>query len=52
MTEQQSGLRFDIYERVHLSEDTAAVKELDEVELVPHIQDYTEQEQAHLKGHM
>lgn len=52
MTEQQSGLRFDIYERVHLSEDTAAVKELDEVELVPHIQVYTEEEQALLKGHL
>lgn len=52
MTEQQSGLRFDIYERVHLSEDTAAVKELDEVELVPHIQVYTEEEQALLRGHL
>lgn len=52
MAEQQSGLRFDIYERVHLSEDTAAVKELDEVELVPHIQVYTEEEQALLKGHL
>lgn len=52
MAEQQSGLRFDIYERVHLSEDTAAVKELDEVELVPHIQVYTEEEQALLRGHL
>lgn len=52
VADQQSGLRFDIYERVHLSEDTAAVKELDEVELVPHIQVYTEEEQALLKGHL
>lgn len=52
MAEQQSGLRFDIYERVQLPEDTAAVKELDEVELVPHIQVYSEEEQALLKGHL
>lgn len=52
MTERQSGLRFDIYERIHLAEDTAAVKELNEVELVPHIQVYTEEEQALLKGHL
>lgn len=52
VADQQSGLRFDIYERVHLPEDTAAVKQLDEVELVPHIQVYTEEEQALLKGHL
>jgi stage VI sporulation protein D len=52
VADQQSGLRFDIYERVHLSEDTAAIRELDEVELVPHIQVYTEEEQALLKGHL
>lgn len=52
VTERQSGLRFDIYERIHLAEETAAVRELNEVELVPHIQVYTEQEQALLKGHL
>lgn len=52
VTDRQTGLRFDIYERVHLGEDTAAIKELDEVELVPHIQVYTEEEQALLKGHL
>jgi stage VI sporulation protein D len=52
VTERQSGLRFDIYERIHLSEDTTAVRELNEVELVPDIQVYTEEEQALLKGHL
>lgn len=52
MTERQSGLRFDIYERIQLAEDTSAIKELNEVELVPHIQVYTEQEQAVLRGHL
>jgi stage VI sporulation protein D len=52
LTQRQSGLRFDIYERIHLSEDTVGVKQLEEVELVPHIQVYTEGEQALLKGHL
>jgi stage VI sporulation protein D len=52
VTERQSGLRFDIYERVHLAENTVGVKELDEVELVPHIQVYTEGEQAYLRGNL
>jgi stage VI sporulation protein D len=52
VTARQSGLRFDIYERVHLADDTVGVKELDEVELVPHIQVYTEGEQAFLKGNL
>lgn len=52
MTERQSGLRFDIYERVHLADHTVGVKELDEVELVPHIQVYTEGDQAYLKGNL
>lgn len=52
MTERQSGLRFDIYERIHLADDTVGVKQLEEVELVPHIQVYTEGEQALLKGHL
>lgn len=52
MTEQQSGLRFDIYERVHLSEGVAGIKELDEIELVPHIQVYPDNDQAVLKGNL
>lgn len=52
MTEQRSGLRFDIYERVHLADGTVGMKELDEVELVPHIQLFSEGEQAVLKGNL
>lgn len=52
VTEQQSGLRFDIYERVHLSEGVAGIKELDEIELVPHIQVYPENDQAVLRGNL
>lgn len=52
MADRQSGLRFDIYERVHLADHTVGVQELDEVELVPHIQVYTEGEQAYLKGNL
>lgn len=52
MTGQHSGLRFDIYERVHLSEDDAGIRELDEMELVPHIQVYPDDDQAVLKGNL
>lgn len=52
MTERLSGLRFDIYERVHLAEHAVGIKELDEVELVPHIQVFTEGERAVLKGNL
>lgn len=50
VAEQQSGLRFDIYERVHLQEGARSIQELDEVELVPHIQVASQSEQAVLKG--
>ncbi|WP_438444345.1 LysM peptidoglycan-binding domain-containing protein [Gorillibacterium sp. sgz5001074] len=52
MAERQTGLRFDIYERVHLADNTVGVQELDEIELVPHIAVYTEGEQAYLKGNL
>jgi stage VI sporulation protein D len=52
VAEQQSGLRFDIYERVHVHESIAAISELNEVELVPHIQVVTQDEQAVLKGNL
>jgi len=52
VTERQSGLRFDIYERVHLADNTVGIKELDEIELVPHIQVFSEGEQAILKGNL
>ncbi|MCM3129927.1 LysM peptidoglycan-binding domain-containing protein [Paenibacillus provencensis] len=46
------GLRFDIYERVHLPEDVPAISELDEIELYPRIQVVSEQEHAALRGHL
>ncbi|MBP1995931.1 LysM peptidoglycan-binding domain-containing protein [Paenibacillus eucommiae] len=52
MADQQSGLRFDIYERVHVQEEVSAIQELNEVELIPHIQVLTENEQAILKGNL
>lgn len=52
MAEQQSGLRFDIYERVHLSEGVAGIKELEDVELVPHIQVIPQGDQALLRGNL
>ncbi|MCD1258195.1 LysM peptidoglycan-binding domain-containing protein [Paenibacillus athensensis] len=52
MTEQQGGLRFDIYERVHLQEGVAGIRELDGVELVPNIQVLTSGDQAVLQGNL
>lgn len=52
MSEQQPGLRFDIYERVHLQEDLAGIQELNDVELLPHIQVITLDDQAILKGNL
>lgn len=52
MSQQPSGLRFDIYERVHLPDGVAGIQELDEVELVPEIRVTPAGEQALLKGHL
>ncbi|SFK70148.1 stage VI sporulation protein D [Paenibacillus sp. 1_12] len=52
MAEQQNGLRFDIYERVHLSEGVAGIKHLEDVELVPHIQVVPQGDQALLRGNL
>ncbi|KIL40307.1 hypothetical protein SD70_14585 [Gordoniibacillus kamchatkensis] len=52
MTEKQSGLRFDIYERVHLQEEDRSIRELDEIELVPFIEVVSQSDQAVLKGHL
>ncbi|MDF2963730.1 MAG: peptidoglycan-binding protein LysM [Paenibacillus sp.] len=52
MAQHQGGLRFDIYERVHLSEGVAGIKELEDVELVPHIQVLPQGEQALLRGNL
>lgn len=50
--DQSYGLRFDIYERIHLSEDVAGIAELEEIELLPHIQVISQDEQAALRGHL
>lgn len=50
MSDHQPGLRFDIYERVHLPEHSSAIDELDEVELTPQIQVAVERNQAVVKG--
>ncbi|KIL36401.1 hypothetical protein SD71_07965 [Cohnella kolymensis] len=52
MTDQLSGLRFDIYERVSLPEDVAAIEELEEIELVPHMQALPQDDHVLLKGHL
>lgn len=52
MTNRQSGLRFDIYERVQLPEGVVSVKELEEVELVPQIQVLPHEDQAILSGNL
>lgn len=52
LTAQQNGLRFDIYERVHLSEGVTGIKELEGIELSPHIQVLTQGDQAVLRGNL
>lgn len=52
MTEQSKGLRFDIYERIHLADDAIGVSELHEAELIPHIQVIAQDEQALLRGNL
>jgi len=52
VTDQLNGLRFDIYERVHLPDDVAAIEELEEIELVPHMQALPQDDQVLLRGHL
>lgn len=52
MTDPLNGLRFDIYERVHLPDNVAAIGELEEIELVPRMQALTEKEHVLMKGHL
>ncbi|WP_080836998.1 LysM peptidoglycan-binding domain-containing protein [Cohnella massiliensis] len=52
MTESLNGLRFDIYERIQLSEDAASIDQLEEIELVPHMQALSQEDQVLLKGHL
>lgn len=52
MFDQSYGLRFDIYERIILAEDLPGIDELEEAELIPHIQVISQQDQATLRGHL
>lgn len=52
LADQSYGLRFDIYERVHLSEDVIGIEELEEIELFPKIQVIPGQDYASLRGHL
>jgi stage VI sporulation protein D len=52
VSNQSNGLRFDVYERVHLPDDVAAIDELEEIELVPRIQVIDQGDQAVLKGQL
>lgn len=52
MSNESNGLRFDVYERVHLPDDVAAIDELEEIELVPRIQVIDQGDQAVLKGQL
>lgn len=52
MSNGNHGLRFDIYERVHLPENVAAIDELEEIELVPRIQVIDQGEHAVLQGQL
>jgi stage VI sporulation protein D len=52
LAEQRQGLRFDIYERVRLSDEVKGIEQLDEIALIPQIQVVSLQEQAVLKGHL
>lgn len=52
MSNGTNGLRFDVYERVHLPDDVAGIDELEEIELVPRIQVIDRGDQAILKGQL
>lgn len=49
---ENNGLRFDIYERVNLPENVAAIEELEEIELVPRIQVIDQGEFVLLQGQL
>lgn len=50
MYDESYGLRFDIYERVHLSDELVGIDQLEEVELTPHIQVLPAGEQVTVRG--
>ncbi|WP_028543569.1 LysM peptidoglycan-binding domain-containing protein [Paenibacillus taiwanensis] len=50
MYDESYGLRFDIYERVHLADELIGIDQLEEVELTPHIQVIPAGEQVTVRG--
>lgn len=52
MADQSYGLRFDIYERVHLAEEVVGIQELVELEILPRIEVIPGDEYASLRGHL
>lgn len=50
MYDEAYGLRFDIYERVHLSDECVGIVQLEEVELTPHIQVIPAGDQVTVRG--
>ncbi|MCY9736658.1 LysM peptidoglycan-binding domain-containing protein [Paenibacillus alvei] len=50
MNDESYGLRFDIYERVHLSDEVVGIDQLEEVELTPHIQVIPAGDQVTVRG--
>lgn len=52
MFDQSHGLRFDIYERIHLPQDLPGIAELEEVELLPDIQVSQREDRAELRGQL
>ncbi|GGG02644.1 hypothetical protein GCM10010912_54310 [Paenibacillus albidus] len=52
MFDQSHGLRFDIYERIHLPAELPGIAELEEVELLPEIQVIQREDRAELYGQL
>lgn len=50
MTEESYRLKFDIYERVHLSDEVVGIEQLEEIELTPHIQVIPAGDQVTVRG--
>jgi stage VI sporulation protein D len=52
VTEASDKLQFEIYERVQLPEEIASLQELEELELIPHMQTLPGEDHVQLRGHL
>jgi len=52
VTEALDKLRFEIYERVQLPEEIASLQELEELELIPHMQTLPGEDHVQIRGHL